>query len=177
MNQKRRKEMNEIEPISDIIHPLEYANTKNIHEKIVELKKEIESNFIKLGGYLKLVKDEKLYKEKGCITFEEYIAMPELAFDRSTVYAIIGVYEDFFMSNQSDVDLLEIGYSKLNRIRQFKGKEDFEEWIYKAKNLSLSDLGNEIREAKGKPAIENNSKVYEITCPHCGKKFEYYVGK
>lgn len=168
--------MNEIEPISDIIHSLEYANTKNIHEKIVELKKEIESNFIKLGGYLKLVKDEKLYKEKGCITFEEYIAMPELSFNRSTVYAIIGVYEDFFMSNQSDIDeFLEIGYSKLNRIRQFKDKEDFEEWVYKAKTLSLSDLGLEIKEVKETEMKEEkikNANIIEIMCPHCGHKFE-----
>ena len=148
----------------------------NIHQTVIDLKKEIESNFIKLGGYLKLIRDEKLFKEKGCITFEEYIAMPELAFDRSTVYAIIGVYEDFFVSNQSDEkaeELMEIGYSKLNRIRQFKDQEDFEEWVYKAKTLSLSDLGAEIKEVKNeKTESKPARKTKEVVCPKCGYKFE-----
>lgn len=154
----------------------------NIHQTVIDLKKEIESNFIKLGGYLKLIRDEKLFKERGCITFEEYIGQPELAFDRSTVYAIIGVYEDFFESNQSDdtEQLMEIGYSKLNRIRQFKDQDDFEEWIYKAKTLSLSDLGAEIKETKGISENLNSTKsedkiTIEIMCPFCGKKFDYLV--
>lgn len=146
----------------------------NIHQTVIDLKKEIESNFIKLGGYLKLIRDEKLFKERGCLTFEEYLGQPELAFDRSTVYAIIGVYEDFFESNQSDTnDLMEIGYSKLNRIRQFKDSDDFDEWIYKAKTLSLSDLGAEIKEVKNqKTETKPQRKTQEVVCPKCGYKFE-----
>ena len=130
----------------------ELTETKtNIHDKVIELKKDIERSFIKMGGMLKLVRDNKLYLEKGCVTFEEYIAIPELALNRSTVYAIINVFEVFFeKSNQSDIEgLTEIGYSKLNRISQFKDQPDFDEWIYKAKTLSLSDLGAEIKETKG----------------------------
>lgn len=148
----------------------------NIHQTVIDLKKEIESNFIKLGGYLKLIRDEKLFKERGCLTFEEYIGQPELAFDRSTVYAIIGVYEDFFESNQSDEkaeELMEIGYSKLNRIRQFKDQDNFEEWVYKAKTLSLSDLGAEIKEVKNeKTESKPARKTKEVVCPKCGYKFE-----
>ena len=150
----------------------------NVHDKVIELKKDIERSFIKMGGMLKLVRDNKLYLEKGCVTFEEYIAIPELALNRSTVYAIINVFEVFFeKSNQSD-DLIEIGYSKLNRISQFKNKPDFDEWIYKAKTLSLSDLGLEIKEAKGISENLSSTKsedkmTMEITCPFCGKKFDY----
>ena len=152
----------------------------NVHDKVIELKKDIERSFIKMGGYLKLIRDGKLYLEKGCVTFEEYIAIPELALNRSTVYAIINVFEVFFeKSNQSD-DLIEIGYSKLNRISQFKNQPDFEEWIYKAKTLSLSDLGLEIKETKGISENLSSTKsedkiTIEITCPHCGKKFDYLV--
>ena len=154
----------------------------NVHDKVIELKKDIERSFIKMGGMLKLVRDNKLYLEKGCVTFEEYIAMPELALNRSTVYAIINVFEVFFeKSNQSDIEgLTEIGYSKLNRISQFKDQPDFDEWIYKAKTLSLSDLGLEIKEAKGISENLSSTKsedkiTMEITCPFCGKKFDYLV--
>ena len=154
----------------------------NIHDKVIEIKKDIERSFIKMGGYLKLIRDGKLYLEKGCVTFEEYIAIPELALNRSTVYAIINVFEVFFeKSNQSDIEgLTEIGYSKLNRISQFKDQPDFDEWIYKAKTLSLSDLGLEIKEAKGISENLSSTKsedkiTMEITCPFCGKKFDYLV--
>jgi len=147
----------------------------NIHDKVIELKKDIERSFIKMGGYLKLIRDGKLYLEKGCVTFEEYIAIPELALNRSTVYAIINVFEVFFeKSNQSDIEgLTEIGYSKLNRISQFKEQPDFEEWIYKAKTLSLSDLGAEIKEVKNeKTESKPARKTKEVVCPKCGYKFE-----
>jgi predicted nuclease of restriction endonuclease-like RecB superfamily len=152
----------------------------NVHDKVIELKKDIERSFIKMGGMLKLVRDNKLYLEKGCVTFEEYIAIPELALNRSTVYAIINVFEVFFeKSNQSDIEgLTEIGYSKLNRISQFKDQDNFDEWIYKAKTLSLSDLGAEIKETKGISENLSSTKsedkmTMEITCPFCGKKFDY----
>ena len=152
----------------------------NVHDKVIELKKDIERSFIKMGGYLKLIRDGKLYLEKGCLTFEEYIGQPELALNRSTVYAIINVFEVFFeKSNQSDIEgLTEIGYSKLNRISQFKDQPDFDEWIYKAKTLSLSDLGAEIKETKGISENLSSTKsedkmTMEITCPFCGKKFDY----
>jgi|LSQX01.1.fsa_nt_gb redox-regulated HSP33 family molecular chaperone len=139
-----------------------------IHEKIIQIKYEIERNFVQLGAMLKIVRDQELYKEKSCETFEEYIAQPELSLARSTVYAIINVYETFFEKSEQS-DLIEIGYSKLNRIAQFKGNEDFEEWIYKAKTLSLSDLGKEIKEVKG----ETVSEAIEIKCPYCGREFVY----
>jgi hypothetical protein len=148
----------------------------NIHKQIIDLKKDIETQFIKLGAFLKLVRDRKLYKEKDCDTFESYIAQPELSLDRSTVFAIIGVFEDFFeKSNQSD--LVEVGYAKLNRIRQFKGKPNFEEWIEKSKVLSLSDLNAEIKEAKGEPEIIHipKEKSYTVTCPFCNRIFQHVI--
>lgn len=147
----------------------EIKKYNDIHAKIIELKKDIENSFLKIGAMLKLVRDEKLYLECGCVTFEEYIAQPELSLSRGTVYAIINVLETFFVSGQPDKDLIEIGYTKLNRISQFKNDEDFDEWVYKAKTLSLSDLGEEIREVKGTEA--RPKQPTEVTCPKCGYKF------
>lgn len=150
-----------------------------IHQKVIEAKQDIERSFIKLGGLLKEIRDQRIYESLGYDTFESYIAQPELAFDRSTVYAIIGVYEDFVLSVQSDIDkLAKIGYAKLNRVRQFKNQDNFEEWIKKAEVLSLSDLSAEIREAKG--ITEGGSKIPEpktvnVTCPYCGRKFDFIL--
>jgi len=146
-----------------------------IHQKIIELKNDIGRGFIKLGAYLKEVRDKNLYIEKGCESFEEYIGMPELSFSRSMVFALIGVFEDFFQKS-TQTDLMEIGYVKLDRIRQFKGESNFEEWIEKAKTLSLSDLNAEIRETRGEAEISYVPKddiAENITCPFCGKIFQY----
>ena len=170
--------MNELTEKTEIIET-------DIHQKIIDLKKDIEGKFIKMGGYLKLIRDNKLYIDKGCVTFEEYIAIPELALNRSTVYSIISVFEVFFdqeqKSYQSDTEeLIEIGYSKLSRIIQFRNQPDFDEWIYKAKTLSLSDLGAEIKEVKGISEHLSSTKsedkiTMEITCPYCAKQFDYLI--
>jgi len=136
--------------------------------------------FIKLGGYLKLVNDRKLYKEKGCETFNEYLAMPELAFQRSTAYAVMGVYEDYIESGLSEsLDISGISYYKLDRIRQFikEGIEKFEEWVAKARENSLSDLNAEIRIARGgeEEVYAPEKKSYIVTCPKCGYKFEHVI--
>jgi len=85
------------------------------------LKKEIEGQFVKLGAYLSLVNENKLYKERGYDTFEAYIAQPELAMERRTVFAIMGVWRDFSEDdkkfNQLHLEsMIDIGYSKLDMI-------------------------------------------------------------
>lgn len=137
--------------------------------------------FLKLGAYLCLVRDKELYKQKGCESFAEYIAMPEIALEQRTVQAIMGVYKDFTEldeRNQSHIPIEDIGYAKLDRIRQFKNEENFGEWIEKARGLSLSDLNAEIREAKGEPekAYSSGARMITITCPYCGKKYDYKIG-
>ena len=164
-----------------------FVNTAcSIHQKILRLKKGIRKKFIELGAYLKQVHDSELYKEMGlsCETFDEYIAQPELTFKRSTAYSLIGVYEDFFEkeSNHLDVDNIEeIDYTKLDKIRRFKNspKEEFEEWIEKARTLSLSDLNEEIRIAGGGLVVDDGKRFElpettnykDVTCPACGKVF------
>lgn len=157
--------------------------TIDIHEKILSLRNEIELKFIKLGGYLKLVNDRGLYKDKGCLTFNEYLAMPELGFQRSTAYAIMGVYEDYIESGLSETfDIAGISYYKLDRIRQFikESKEKFSEWMSKARELSLSDLNTSIKEAKGEEVKEyiperKADEIIEIVCPKCGHKFGFKI--
>ena len=156
--------------------------TIDIHGKILSLRNEIEMNFIKLGGYLKLVNDNALYKEKGCTTFNEYIAMPEYGFKRSTAYAIMGVYEDYIESGLSESsEIMGISYYKLDRIRQFKDKpkEEFQEWIEKAKMLSLSDLNAEIKIERGEKEEVNEvyvpKKIYPVICPKCGHSFDHII--
>jgi len=153
-----------------------------IHKRVVELKNEIGKKLYELGAYLKQIRDNQLYRDMGLETFEEYIAQPELTFERSKMYALIGVYEVFIESGLSEhLDIEGIDYYKLDRIRQFKDNENFEEWISKARELSLSDLNAEIRIAKGGteedsyPETLEQSEYREVTCPGCGLVFNVKI--
>jgi len=154
-----------------------------IHQKVIQLKKDILNNFYKLGAYLKEIRDEKIYVDLGYDTFESYIATPELSFKRSMVYSLIGVYETYFeKSNQSDINKFkEIDMTKLDRIRQFKDKpkEEFQEWIEKARELSLSDLNAEIKIERGEKEDVNEvyipRKIYPVICPKCGHSFDHII--
>ena len=168
------------------------TTAESIHQKIILLKKDIGKRFYKLGAYLKQVRDFELYKEMGCESFEEYIGQPELSMKRSTVYSLIGVYEEFFSekSNHLDIENIEeIDYTKLDKIRRFKylPKEEFSEWVEKARTLSLSDLNEEIRTVGGRtledkdprlkdvPNREDVGEYKDITCPACGKVFSIKI--
>ena len=168
------------------------STAQSIHQKIIILKKDIGKRFYKLGAYLKQIRDFELYKEIGCESFEEYIGQPELSFKRSTVYSLIGVYEEFFSEKSDHLDienLEEIDFTKLDKIRQFRylPKDQFSEWVEKARVLSLSDLIDEIKEAKGVsledrdprlkdvPNREDIGECKTVTCPSCGKEFEIII--
>lgn len=170
---KKTKEKEEVTTVT---------TAESVHQKILLLKKDIGKRFYKLGAYLKQVRDFELYKEIGCESFEEYIGQPELSFKRSTVYSLIGVYEEFFSeeSNHLDIENIEeIDYTKLDKIRRFHylPKEQFEEWVEKARVLSLSDLIDEIKEVRGEPVEEGSTppkevaQYIDVTCPACATKF------
>ena len=134
-----------------------------------------------MGAYLDIIIEKKLYKQKGYDTFNEYMGQPEIPMELRTAQAIVAVYKNYFKGecNQPHIDdLTEIGYTKLERIIQFKEKDNFDEWIEKARTHSLSDLNAEIREAKGEPekTYTAGGKVVNLTCPHCGKSFGYKIG-
>ena len=149
-----------------------------IHQRIVSSKNMVEKEFYKIGAYLKLIKDRGLYKQLGYETFNEYIAQPELQFQRSMVYSLIGVYTDFIESGKfQSSDIESIPYYSLDRIRQFKDDEDIGEWVLKARENSLSDLSKEIRIAKGgkETVYVPEKKSHTVTCPHCGKAFQWCI--
>ena len=159
----------------------EITRIENIHDKIIEICKDINKQFIELGAYFDLLIEKRLYKEKGYDSFNEYIGQPEIPMELRTAQAIIAVYRNYFKGecNQPHIkELIDIGYTKLERIIQYKKDSNFDEWIEKARTHSLSDLNADIREAKGEPEKVYNpkSKMITITCPYCNKTYNYNIG-
>ncbi len=157
----------------EIREPMAVELDKNIHE----FKQRVNNYFIEIGKKLKKMRDEKLYTELGYETFESYIAQPSLGFHRRSVYAFIGIIEDYVESEIfNPLNIAEIDWSKLDRVRQFKETKEFPEWVEKARTLSLSDLNQEVKEAKANgnkivplSAVVNNDSYEKRKCKYCGE--------
>ena len=144
----------------------------NLHTRILRIKTQINQEFWVLGKYLKEMRDRKLYKALGYDTFEAYIASPELSIRRSGAYELINIYETLSAHAELADEMKQIDKRKLSRITQFRDREDFPEWVSKAKVLTYEDLSKEILIAKGKEEVRHGRLV---RCPKCG--FEFYINE
>lgn len=116
--------------------------------ELVELKREIGNNILKMGKLLYEIKEQRLY-EPQYESFNEFIAMPELSFSRAMAYKAVVVYR-VFVEEYAVQDLIDgIDADKLYKISGVVTNDTVSEWIEKAKVLSRGDLSEEVREAKG----------------------------
>ena len=123
-----------------------------VETEIRHRRAEIAKNFLELGRLFKLVRDEKLYKLRDHPSFLSFLA--DVGFRRTTVYSYIHVYELYILKLKIVPDfLITVPYRQLQMINPVVEKNP-EEWIYKAKELSESDLITEVRAAQKKPLKE-----------------------
>ena len=146
-----------------------------------ELKKDLRMQgvlFLEIGRILKEFRDRKLYKslgDGGYDTWGQFLGSGELSLKSSTVYAYIEIYNLFILRFGFAVEeLADIPYDKLRlalpSARKLKTKEEVEELVYKAKELSRSDLMKEFGQMteEGKP-IGWSKMVYLKPCEVCSK--------
>jgi hypothetical protein len=120
-----------------------------LYTEILQRRAEIQKHFLELGRIFKEIRDNKLYRQLDHQTFDSFLGCPEISFRRSTAYALIRVYEVFVEKLKVNQELLaQVGRAKLQTIIPVVEK-NVEEWIYKAKELSRSDLQDEVRVTLG----------------------------
>jgi len=121
-----------------------------VYREILFLKKGIQVAFIELGRVFKKVRDEELYKDLDYESFEAFLGAPEICMSRSSVFNYIHIYELYIEKLGFKPELLtEIGNAKLTDISPVVEK-DPQEWIFKAKEQSRSDLKEEVALAQGR---------------------------
>ena len=133
---------------------------REIHQKVVQIKADIERNFIKLGAYLKLMHDDALYVHEDCLTWNEYLDMPEVDLSRSQAYKLMAVYERWVERYGHDPEeLIGTSLEKLYIASSQANEENEEEWLEKAKTLSRADL-----KAETPGNVQKKAYIY---CPKC----------
>lgn len=123
---------------------------------ILEAKAIVGKGFLHMGRLLKENRDKKFYAPLGYDTFEDFIGSPEVAMSRSMVFDLIRAVEVFIdkLGRPPD-ELAQVGISKLSAIVPVVEK-DPEEWLSKAKELSRSDLQDEVHEVTGTPVVRRS---------------------
>lgn len=144
-------------------------------KKALELKKEIEASFIKLGEYLYEIKNKNLFLPQWS-SWEEYYM--ELKMSQNTVNKLIQIYETFILKyNLPPENVVSAGgWSVIAEILPvINSKKDAEEWLHKSTELSRSDLRKELKEEVTgvQMASCKHRNTYTITvCRDCGIKME-----
>jgi len=130
---------------------------------IQESSYHIASHCLRLGKYFKELRDKKLYKYifgQDERTWTEFLATPEIRFERSSVYNFIGLYELWILKlGYLEREITDIGYKRLMLVTPItrKNPEQAQEWLSAADTLSQSDLINTVREAEGKPPMKSST--------------------
>lgn len=133
------------------------------HQLIIKIKQSITKDFWNLAIMLKINRDRKYYRTLGYETFEEYLGTPEISLSRAYTYKLIKNYELWVQKYRvSPAKLQGIDSEKLYLVGVVATKEDYEEWLEKAKVLSRSDI---------RSLIKGEDYEYKVTCPECGFKF------
>jgi hypothetical protein len=147
----------------------------DLYTKIVEAKSAETNRVIYLGHLFKQIRDKKLFKhlDSECGSFNEFLAMPEIGFARSTCYSYIRLFEKYVEELNYDVGYLaEIGHKRLQLILPFVDKDPVE-WLSRAKTWSYKDLLNQIRKEKGRQPMPAQKEVQR----GINKNYTDYVGE
>ena len=150
------------------MNEIEVKKAFESHQRIIDLKYNINRSLAQLAIFLKESRDKGLYRSYAD-SWTEYLGTPEISLSRSYVHKLIVNYELWVQTyHVSPAKLDEIDSEKLYLTGMVATEENYEEWLEKAKSLSRSDI---------KCLMSNTQYNYTLTCPKCkytGKKEEFY---
>lgn len=163
--------MNEISPFSE-------EKRHGFCLKAIELKKDIESRFLELGGFLHEIKENRDY-EAGWSSWEEYTM--ELKMSKATISKLIRIYQIFILKFKfSPAKLANLGgwsvvAEMLPQIKENTPRSDVQDWLGEMVDLPRSDVRRAIIERK--TGVSMNDCKHEDTytikiCRDCGDRWK-----
>ena len=151
-----------------------------VHNAILNLKKQMGMAFVEIGKLLKEVRDNKLYRVLGYDTFQSYIVNSELGFKTRTVYYYIEIYECFIQELKVEMEkLADLGFDKLvmllPMVEKLGGSErvicdKIENLMHEATELRPHDFKKKYNDEKKQENFSNYLAPPEyVRCDKCGK--------
>lgn len=144
-------------------------------QKALDLKSEIEGNFIFLAEYLYHIKENQMYEPQWS-SFDEFCM--ELKMSSSNVFKLIQVYKTFILGyGFTSKDMITAGgiSSIADILPMVTSRKTAEHWLGLTATLTRADLRKELVEARtGIPqmaCLHANTYVVSV-CRDCGDKYE-----
>lgn len=135
-----------------------------IEQHVIKGTQAIRTAWVLLAAELHEFHHQKMWEERDCETFEEWLGTPEISLGRSQTYALIEIYRELVLKREVDPAELTTEASKIAQVLPAlrRGDVDLEDALSDAESLSRADL----REKYGKPAAGGGVKLVE--CEQCG---------
>lgn len=143
----------------------------SLHNRLLELKKDIGLRFLEVGRILYRLKEEDLYKViNPDMSWEAYCAMPDVSISPSHARNLMRIYSVFIGTlGVAKEELAGIDQRKLTAILPKVDSQNCEDLLSEARELSRSDLQKKMREDS---AGEHEHRWSLITYERCDDCYE-----
>jgi hypothetical protein len=155
-------------------------------QRIKDTIRTVRTAWVTLAGELYTFQDQALHKDLGYVTFEEWLASPEIDLSRRWVYELVGIWRDLVIKKQVTPARLEaLEPSKLQEVLPAvrRGSVLLEEALADVEALGRQDL-RERYGSRGAGTVQHGvvagpdtSSGYDagrepamVACPTCGSR-------
>jgi hypothetical protein len=130
----KAKETNLILVIAQEVESMTKTKALNSAEKLAE---DIETNYFKLGGVLKLIGDNSWFE--GFESFGSYV-YEKFGFQERKARYLMGIYTDLVSKQIPWEKVGHLGWTKLKDLAPLLTLENVDEWVAKAEKLTVIEL-------------------------------------
>lgn len=138
-----------------------------IEQRVITATQAIRTAWVLLAAELHEFHFQKMWEERDCDTFEEWLGTPEISLGRSQTYALIEIYRELVLEREVDPETLTAESSKIAQVLPAlrRGEVELDAALADAESLSRADL----REKYGKQSGGGGGVKLE-PCDQCGRK-------
>ena len=143
--------------IHDIAVEIEHLSKTKAVNMADKLAEDIEANYFKLGGVLKLILSQQWYE--GFPSFDEYV-LEKFGFQVRKAHYLIQIYTNLVDKQIPWEKVSQLGWTKLKDLAPILTLENLEEWIIKASDpITVKELQAMIKAGQGGDGTTESSKT------------------
>lgn len=142
--------------IHDVAVEIEHlSKTKALHQAD-RLAEDIEANYFKLGGILKLIQSQQWYE--GYASFDQFV-LEKFGFQVRKAHYLISIYTNLVDKQIPWEKVSTLGWTKLKDLAPILTLENLDEWLAKAGPVTVMELQAMIKASQNSDATSESSKT------------------
>lgn len=134
--------------LTSLVGTIETVTKSQAYTLARELVHSAEFNYFKLGGILSVIQDKGWWQESGYQDFRSFVEAEVGIYYRKAMY-LIQIYRDIADSGVEWAEVAAVGWTKLKEISPYLAPDNVQEWVERAKNMTVVQLSDYIKSLKG----------------------------